>query len=509
MTTTENPRRLAPMMTAARGIATDATMEISPAALEALVLRLPSSGDPVDDLVARVRPRAGEAVDSLQIAALLEADGVNDRAARVEYGYTDVFDLADEVYRRLGGNVPRLRPIVEHDRDPGRAWREVSHGLLYLLPSALFPAVVAVVLPRPLVVALVVAGALGWVWAGGSTWLAYQWLNVHDARGAGRVLAWASAAGLLVAGAAGVGVAFATGGGYTAAVLVPGVMAYQLASTLLLFYRRELWLAGLMAPAAGAGVAYVVVGRPMLLWALVAVSACVLAALGFGLHEAWRAGAGRPRPANGGLRARLRGRGGMFLLVLGYTALSAAFLLHAQAPYLLTHLDVVLACAPLIVAMGVVEWRARHFVERSRRLLGEVRYPKEFVRRVWLLLAANVAVCWLAVAVAAAAVLGALRYAGWLGPAGIAMAAAQVALAGAYFLGFILAGHQRYGWLCAALGAAILLHLATARLVTATTGSPKTGAFVDMALYFGSAVLLQALLVVALIPVLGQVRRYR
>jgi hypothetical protein len=235
----------------------------------------------------------------------------------------------------------------------------------------------------------------------------------------------------------------------------------------------------------------------------------VLGALGFGLHQAWHAGAGQARPANGGLRARLRGRGGVFALLLGYTALSAAFLLHAQAPYLLTHLDVVLACAPLIVAMGVVEWRARHFVERSRRLLGQVAYPREFVRRVWLLLAANVAVCWLAVSIGAAAVLGALRWAGWLSPAGIAMAAAQVALAGAYFLGFILAGHQRYGWLCVALATSILAHVITGRLLTATTGSSDTAAFIDMALYFGSAVLLQALLVVALAPVLGQVRRYR
>jgi hypothetical protein len=509
MTTTEQPRsRLTPMMTAARTVATDATMEISPAALEAFGMRLPSTGDPVDDLVARVRPRGGDAVDSLQIAALLEADGVNDRGARVEYGYTDVFDLAEEVYRRLGGTVARLRPLEEAERQPGRTWREVSHGLLYLLPSALFPAVVAVVLPQPLVVALVVAGALGWVWAGGTTWLAYQWLNANDTHGAGRVLAWSSAAGIPVAAVAGVVVALATGGGFTAAILVPGVMAYQLASTLLLFYRRELWLAGLMAPAAGAGIAYVVVGRPMLLWALGAVSACVLVALGFGLHQAvWQAGhAGRDKQAR---PSKPRIRVGVFLLVLAYTGLSAAFLLHAQAPYLLTNLDVVLACAPLIVAMGVVEWRARHFVERSRRLLGQVRYPSEFVRRVWLLLAANVAVCWLAVAACAAAVLGALHYAGWLGPAGIAMAGAQVALAGAYFLGFILAGHQRYGWLCGALGASILVHLVTAWLFATTAPSPRDAAFIDLALYFGSAVLLQALLVAALVPVLGQARRYR
>jgi hypothetical protein len=493
-------------MTTARGIATDATMEISHASIEAMALRPPSTGDPVDDLVARVRPRAGRAVDALQVAALLEADGVNDRAARVEYGYADVFDLADDVYRRLRGAVPRLRPVREPEPDRGRSVREVSHGLLYLLPSTLFPAVVAVVRPHPLVVALVIAGGLGWVWAGGASWLAYQWLTAHGARRAGRVLAWSSVAGVLAGGVVGAAVAVATHGGIAAAALVPGVMAYQMASTLLLFYRRELWLAGLMAPGAMAGAGYLVVGRPMLFGALVAVATCVVAAFGLGLHEALRVEA---TSATGARRTLTRAQIRMFLWVLAYSALSAAFLLHAQVPYLLTHLDVVLAGAPLIVAMGVVEWRARRFVERSRGLLGQVRYPREFVRRVWLLLAANVAICWLAVAAGAAVLLIALRLAGRLSPAGVAMAAAQVALAGAYFLAFILAGHQRYGWLCAALGVSIVVHLATARLFAATARSPRLDPFADIALFFGSTVLLQALLIAALAPVLGQVRRYR
>ena len=41
----------APMMATARFVATDATMELSAAALEAMALRLPSTGDPVDERV--------------------------------------------------------------------------------------------------------------------------------------------------------------------------------------------------------------------------------------------------------------------------------------------------------------------------------------------------------------------------------------------------------------------------------------------------------------------------
>jgi hypothetical protein len=501
--TTIERRGTAPMMTAARELASDATMEISPEALEALEalgVRRTASGDPVDELVARVRGRATQAVDSLQIAAMLEADGINDRGARVEYGFADVFELAEDVFRRLGGPVPRLRRMTEPRRGAARAWRDVSHGLLYLLPSALFPAVVAAVSPRALVAALVVAGGLGWFWAGGANWLAYQWLNRHDTRTAGRVLAWSSAAGILVAAGAGIVVGVVTHGGVAAAVIVPGVMAYQMASTLLLFYRRELWVAALLLPGAVAGLLYVGTGRPMLVPALAVVALCVLAALGVGLWQALRPTAGHPKPV--GMRNQLRGKEVRFGLVLLYGALSAAFLLHVQAPYLLTHLDVVVAGASLIVAMGVVEWRARRFTERSRWLLVQVRYPRQFVRRVWLLLIANLAVAQLAVAVGGGAVLLVLHRLGRLTPAGVAMAAAQVALAGAYVLAFIVAGHDAYGRLCLALAGSVAAHVVPARLLHA-------GPALDVTLFLGSTVLLQVLLLGCLAPVIGQVRRYR
>jgi hypothetical protein len=501
----------APMMAAARFVASDATMELSTAALEAMAQRLPSTGDPVDDLVARIRLRMGQAVDALQVAALLEADGLNDRAARVEYGYADVFLLSEDVFVRLGGSVPRWRSLRVENPEPGRWLRDLSHGLLYLLPSALFPAVLAVVAPHPFILALIVAGLLGWVWAGGSTWLAYQWLNVHDAKGAGRVLIWTSLGGIVFAAGVGIGIAAATHGGPTAAILVPAVMTYQMAATVLLFYRRELWVTALMVPSAAAGVAYVVLGRPALAWALGTIATCVSLAFSLALVEAGRAGRRTEGP---GAARVLRGRSGTIVAVIAYNAATAVFLLHAQMPYLLTHLDVVVAGAPLIVAMGVVEWRARRFNERSRWLLSQVRYPREFSRRIWLMVAGNATVCAATVALLEIPLLLALWRFDKITPAGVAMAAAQVALAGAYFLAFLLAGQQRYGWLTLALGAAILAHVGSGYLVSrefsvATVWLPRLSAYTDMALFFGSAVLLQVLLLVALAPILGQARRYR
>ncbi|SNT41596.1 hypothetical protein SAMN05421812_105438 [Asanoa hainanensis] len=505
MTLTSGQPR-APIIAAAREVAADATLAInisgtavaSPPVIEGVAV----TGDPLDALVDRVRETAGRAVDALQVAALLEADGITDRVARAVFGFTDVFYLAEEVFRRAGGGVRRLRPVAAPLRDPGRAAREIAHGALYLLPGALFPAVAAVIAPQVLVVALLVAGVLGWVWAAGASWLAFQCLNVDDDLTAGRVLAWSTGIGMVVAALAGLGVTMAVGGGVTAAALVPGVMAYQMASTALVFYKLELWLALLTAPAAVLGIGYLL-GDIQLVWALGTVSACVGAALAAGIWFALRAGKGRTVSAIGGPRGLFRGRIGPLAWVLLYSALAAVFLLHAQVPYLLSNVDVVLVVLALIVTMGVVEWRSRRFMEEARRLLTRVRYPREFQSRVWLLLAGNLAACWLATAVFATAICWGLWSFGRLSPDALAMAGAQIAMAGAYLTAFVLAGQLRYGWLCGCLTVAIAASLGTPHLIGASSDVPTTF------FYLGSAVLLQILLLVGLTPVLGQVSRYR
>jgi hypothetical protein len=497
-------------MATAAGLASDATALI-PAVPFVVVPGDPSraSGDPLDALVSRVRARAGGSVDALQVAALLEADGVTDRTARTGYGFADVFELAEEVYRRgiEGAGVPRSRRVGGPVRDRTRTARELSHGLLYLLPAALLPAAVALIAARPLLVALVLAGGLGWVWASGTAWLAHQCLNLADERMAGRVLAAGGVAGLGAGAAAGTAVALTAGGGVAAALLVPGVLAYQMASTTFVFYGEELWLAGMMAPAVLAGILYLLGGRDLLLSALGAAAVCVSATFVVAVRLARRTGAGRTVSGIGGWRGLLRGRLRTLAAVLAYSALAAAFLLHAQAPYLLGRVDVVFAALPLVVTMGVVEWRARRFTEESRRLLTRLRSPREFGRRVWLLLGADVAICWAATAVAGVAVLAVLDRWGRLTPAAVGMAAAQAALAGAYLVGFVLAAHGRYGRLCAALGAALAAHLAGPALVA--TLAPAGVAVPDPVLYLFSTLLLQLLLLAGLGPVLGQVRRYR
>ena len=65
-----------------------------------------------------------EATDPWEIAAGLEAAGVDDRRARREYGVASVFDLAVELFL----NVPRRPPA---EPDPADPWhRPLRHHLL-------------------------------------------------------------------------------------------------------------------------------------------------------------------------------------------------------------------------------------------------------------------------------------------------------------------------------------------------------------------------------------------
>jgi hypothetical protein len=185
-------------------------------------------------------------------------------------------------------------------------------------------------------------------------------------------------------------------------------------------------------------------------------------------------------------------------------------LLHAGAPYLLGRLDIAIAAAPLILTMGVVEWRAERFRPQAVALVRRVERPAAFVRGVWLLLARETAFCVLAPAVPAVALLAGLAHLGLLSAAGIVMTAAHVALSGAYLLAFLLAGRDRFGWLCGSMLAAITVHVGLGWLAGSAPLLGRPGsALVDTSLFLGSVLLLQALFLLGLVPILGQARHYR
>ncbi len=458
------------------------------------------SGDPVDNLAEKMRSTVLRAVDGLHVAATLEAEGITDQIARDQYGYPDVFALADEVRYRVGSTEPIVATRARTPIEWRAAIRDIGHGLLYLMPAAVFPAAMAFVGPRSLSLGLILAGAIGWVWAGGATWMAYRLLGRGYPGAAAKLLAISSFLAIPLGVGAAVIVVVTTGAGYQLVLLAAGQMMYQMASGLLMFYRREDLLLLAMTPAAIVGVCYLIVGRPMLYIAIIEVVISVVAAFVVALCQTLKKKEGKEP----NIRAGLRGEFVQLPAVLSYAALMAIFFLHSQAPYMMTNLEILLGFVPLITAMGVVEWRAKEFGTEARALLGKVRYPREFVGKIWVLLARNVGVCLGVAALLAVILLFALRAADMLTPAAVIMTASGVVLAGTFFLGFRLAEMARYGWLCGSLAACAGLHIAFTML---SPGRPSPLA--DTAVFLGSSLLLFVLFLAAMGMRLGQARYHK
>lgn len=468
----------------------DATIDIS-----GLGLRL-GSADPFDILVDRLRPMAARAVDALQIAASLEASGVTDRKAKVEFGYVDVFDLAQEIHRRVGPAIDPPRPRVSRPRSA--QLRDIGHGAIYLVPAVLFPAAFAALASPRLIVSVVVIGALGWIWSGATAWLAYQMLGDARSGSAGDLLRWSSLAALPVAAGVAAVLADVTGVGHGLVVLAVTQMAYQMAAAILAFYQREGLLFGSMLPAVVGGAGYLLLGRAELVVAIVSAMASIAVAYGLAIRQTF----GQGQRTDPQLPQSLRGRGRSLVPVIVFTTLSAAFFLYPQVRHLLVRFDIAVALLPAIVGMGVVEWRVRGFGDQIRAMLARVRHPRQFVLRVWLTVAGGLGVCIAVVSVLAGILLVVLDRSGRSSSAAVVMAAAGALLAGAYYLGFLLANMGRYGWLCGSL----LLCLGA----YATAGALAPGdALSDTTAFLGATMLLIVLYLTALAGSIGQAHRYR
>lgn len=402
--------------------------------------------EPVDELVERVARLAGTAIDTLQVAALLESQGVTDRAASETYGYADVFRLADEVYARLPRTaVPPFR--IETHADRWQTWRELSHGLLYALPTVAYPAVLVGLDTRTLVVALVYATAVAWVWGMGVSWVGYRLLSLFGTGPAGRWLRLSGAAGLLVVAAGGLAVRELLHVGSGLILLSVSQMGFQLAAGALLFYRLERWLVVMALPGLGFAVAYLVMGQPRGFAGVVvgaAVGSVVLAlgtAWAASLREAPPAGVAVPTAARGTPRLGREILGA--LPIVGYAVVCAGFLLFTDSQFVLARTELAVGATPLVLGMGALEWRARRFGEGSLRLLTRTYHPAEFGRRVRWLLLRGLGGSLLVLASLAALPLVLLHQLGLLSGRGVLMTAAHVLLGGAYFLGFLLIGQRR------------------------------------------------------------------
>jgi hypothetical protein len=208
-------------------------------------------------------PLCRQACDPLEIAAVLEAAGVDDRRSRAEFQAAGVFEVAEQLWRLVPWRSSDEAPDGDRWRLPW--WRAQLRGLIYALPLVLAAGAAGQSGGRALDVMLV-AATTGCIATG-------QFLSVLGhllvGRGQGRAAARLSVLallGALLVTTAGLAVLAAEHGPLLLGGLAAGQLIFAVSATLLMVAGADRLLLALLAPAAAA-VGLGLVGVPLDAWA--------------------------------------------------------------------------------------------------------------------------------------------------------------------------------------------------------------------------------------------------
>lgn len=323
-------------------------------------------------LVQHLGPVLENAVDSQQIAAALEAHGYNDRMVLERYGYPNVFELAEALFR----TVPRkLTPAKRGARHFFNTPRDLSHGLFYGMPGLFYPAVFAWVGPQEATLGLILSAILGWSWSQGMIRLAYVLMGKGFALEARVFLRTMMFIGLGLAAL----IPPIIQGSPPLVALVVLQMAYHMASGILLLYKRELWLLAATSPAVLSGALFLltpeVLGAAttsliMIVSVLLSFGAALITIQAKATHSPWK------------VLQRADWLDTLPLTLYGF--LSAIFVFLNPFWHWMTNTPIAsgLAVVPLVLSMGGLEWQLRVFLERMSLLLASTSDLGVFARNV-------------------------------------------------------------------------------------------------------------------------------
>ena len=346
------------------------------------------SSTPLDRLSRRLNRVCSTAVDPYQIAAMLESDGLNDRIALAEYGFKDVFELADALYKRVPGRP--LSALQTIKRSPAtRAWLEVSKGLLFGLPGLLYPAVYALFGIWSTTLGLTFAAIAGWGWSQLMSHVAHRLINRGNTGGAARLLLGLAGLGVLgTVGAMLVASQFITGGDFASAIKIAAVqMAYQTAASIVFVFERELWLFWAVLPGVLVNICYLFLGAETISPVIAGAAGCgsVLLALLAAYLCAVRAGMWQVKTKRG-MALRLTDVAEAVPFVL-YGAGCAAFIAFDTLQFWIVRPDFAppalgFVIVPVVLSMGVLEWQLRRFRERGVEVLAQTQAPQAFSAQI-------------------------------------------------------------------------------------------------------------------------------
>jgi len=214
----------------------------------------------VEDLCEQFVTVCESAVHPLQIASALEFDGWSDQAVRKRYGVSDVFTIAEEMYRR----VPRRPAEPPQAPDPWRVskLRPAVHGLLYGTPTVCFAAASGLLAGRGTLTVLIVALLTSWGLSQGLAYVGYVRLGRGAQAQARRVLLAGLAAGLLGVCLAMDFVSMAVPVYRPVFLFGLGLGSYMLGATVLLVLGAERLLFIALLPGVLGSVVFLIEGRP-------------------------------------------------------------------------------------------------------------------------------------------------------------------------------------------------------------------------------------------------------
>lgn len=322
------------------------------------------------------------AVDAREIAAVLEAQGINDLQAQLRYDAGDVFDTAEQLYRSAPYRPPAQR--LEWPRHPLDL--SLLRGILYLLPALWFHDALRFLPSLPTLIGLMAGILFGWGWSQGLSYLAYQ----HPGRSGVR-LSLLGGLGVLLGGGLAGWASDASGGAALAAALVAlAVGSYFTASSVLmsLGLERRLLLSllpGVLASLLVLGLEALHLGSASFVRAL-ALTGLALAVLGplsaftFALVRQW---GGRRLPAADLLHAVPLALVGW--LYAAFLSLDTVLAFVRQGPQAM--LVQTVGTAPVVLGMGVMEWlsvRQEKELRFASRLTSDLSELARLGRRIFL-----------------------------------------------------------------------------------------------------------------------------
>ena len=420
------------------------------------------SAETLDELCTRLGSLCAGAVDSLEVAAGLESDGISDQLARVRYGFADVFALADAVYRRTVRQPVEPRPAPSPWRSP--VGRHLLHGLLFGLPALCYPVGGSAIGGPGALIVLVVSMLTAWPISQAVSYLGHARRSRLDLDGSRRLLRAALPIALALLVAVTLPTALLLDQPGPVLWFAVGQGAYLLGATVLLVCGADWWLAAALAPGVSASTLYLVAGQPA--WshpvAWVGIGASLALTLGLAvLRTSWPLPGKSRRPVR--MTELLAGwPSGMFgLLVAGllvFPLLAVQFAHDGQSLGAAT----LLGTLPLSLSMGIAEWRLYGYRGRIEKLMRRTGFLAEFGRRAALVLVGALIEYLLGAALLLTGVIGLAALAGihphWTdAPAYLG----YLVLGGALFLALLIqvcvGAIPILGWCAAALIAEVAL----------------------------------------------------